>query len=42
VEFVPPGKMSLYQRFGINLIKISWGVNENIVNGVMLTKQFFF
>jgi len=31
VEYVPPEKMNFYQGFGINLIKISWGVNENII-----------
>jgi len=34
---VPPGRVKSYQVFGINLTKISWGFNENIVNGVMLT-----
>jgi len=29
---VPPGKMSFYQRF-----KLNWRVDENTVNGVMLT-----
>ena len=37
----PQGKMNFYQRFEINLIKISWGVNENTVNGVILTQQCF-
>jgi len=37
MELVPPGKMNFYQRFEINLIKISWGVNENTINSVMLT-----
>jgi len=26
VEFVPPEKVNFYQVFGLDLIKISWGV----------------
>jgi len=37
VKLVPPGKVDSYQRFGINLIEFSWGVDGNTANGVVLT-----